>query len=252
MSKFRYMCLAAAVALGLVLGAASANKIYAQGSACAFPYIVSHGDWLSRIAARLLGDVMAYPQIADATNAQNGAGGFAKITDPNRINENDKLCIPQTANAPAGLELSALANATYKSDLGEHGTVTLQDAVWKQAIGSGSAGFEMMVMEDVAYGKIGGADTAAVVTWDSGGGTARFYNLRLFQTQAGKPAEIAALEIGDRVFINTLKIENNQIFADLVQQTPDSADCCPTERVVKTFVVQDGALNLAATENLMP
>lgn len=232
----------------LASGARSLNPIYAAGETCAFPYVVSNGDWLSRIAARLLGDMMAYPQIADATNAQSGADGFAKITDPNRINENDKLCIPQAAHAPQGLELSALANASYTTNLVENGTVTLTDGVYKKPVGDGSAGFEMLVLEEVAYGKLDGVDTAAVVTWDSGGGTARFYNLRLMQVQDGALKEIAALEIGDRIFINTLKIENNQIIADMVQQAASSADCCPTEQVVNTYAFQDGALKRVSTE----
>jgi hypothetical protein len=239
---------AVSVALVLTLGARSATKIYAAGDACAFPYIVSNGDWLSRIAARLLGDAQAYTQIVDATNAQNGADGFVKISDPNLINVDDKLCIPQASNAPAGLELNVLANASYKSDLGENGTVTLQDAVWQQPVGDGSTALEMMVMEDVAYGKLGGADTAAVVTWDSGGGTARFYNLRLMQVKDGALAETATLEIGDRVFIHTIKIANDQIVIDMMQQATGGADCCPTERVVNTYALQDGALKLVSTD----
>lgn len=239
------------ILLGMTLGAVSVNKIYAAGDACAFPYVVSNGDWLSRIAARLLGDVNAYTQIVDATNAQNGADGFVKISDPNLINVNDKLCIPQAANAPAGLELSALANATYKSDLGEPGTVTLKDGVWQQPVGDGSPALEMVVMEEVAYGKIGGADTAAVVTWDSGGGTARFYNLRLMQVKDGALTETATLEIGDRVFIHTIKIANDQIVIDMVQQpATGGADCCPTEQVVNTYALQDGALKLASTDKV--
>ena len=252
MNKFPRLW-ALSVCVGLLLmtfGAMSVNQIYAAGETCAFPYVVSNGDWLSRIAARLLGDVMAYPQIADATNAQEGADGFAKITDPNRINENDKLCIPQVANAPAGLELSVLANATYKTNLLESGAVTLKDAVYKQPVGDGSPSFNMIVMEDVAYGQINGKDTAAVVTWDSGGGTARFYNLRLMQVQDGVLTEVATLEIGDRIFINTLKIENEQIIADMVQQDRTGADCCPTEHVINTYAFQDGALELVSTENL--
>lgn len=236
------------ILLGTVVGAASGNNIYAASEPCAFPYIVSNGDWLSRIAARLLGDLKAYSQIVDATNAQNGADGFTTITDPNKIEEGAKLCIPQLPKAPSGLELSVLANAAYKSDLGESGTVTLQDAVWKHPVGDGSPSFEMMVLEEVAYGKIGGTETAAVVTWDSGGGTARLYNLRLTQVRDGALDEIATLEIGDRIFINWIQFKGEAIVIDMVEQDRSSADCCPTRHVVNTFALQDGALKLVSKE----
>ena len=70
------------------------------------------------------------------------------------------------------------------------------------------------------------------------------------QVQDGALKEIATLEIGDRIFINTLKIQNNQIIADMVQQAASSADCCPTEQVVNTYAFQDGALKRVSTENL--
>ena len=53
-----------------------------------------------------------------------------------------------------------------------------------------------------------------------------------------------------RIFINTLKIQNNQIAADLVQHAPNDAGCCPTEHVVKTFALQNGALELISTAPL--
>lgn len=240
--------LALTAAVAFALGASSATRIYAAGDTCAFPYIVSNGDWLSRIAARLLGDVQAYPQILAATNTQNGADGFTRISDPNRLNVDDKLCIPEASNAPAGLELSVLANAAYKSDLPQGGTVTLQDAVWQQPVGDGSPSLEMMVMEEVAYGTIGGADTAAVVTWDSGGGTARFYSLRLMQLHDGALTESASLEIGDRIFINTIKIADDQIVIDMVQQpATGGADCCPTQHVINTYGTENSSLKLVST-----
>lgn len=61
------------------------------------PVIVQADDWLSKIAAKYLGDPAAYPLIVRATNemAQND-NSFATIQDPNRIEPGQKLCIPST------------------------------------------------------------------------------------------------------------------------------------------------------------
>ena len=40
----------------------------AQGITCAEEYTVQADDWLSKISDKLLGDVLAYPVIAEATN----------------------------------------------------------------------------------------------------------------------------------------------------------------------------------------
>jgi 5'-nucleotidase len=67
----------------------------AEGVACSQDYVVQADDWLSRIAERLLGDVQAYTQIFEATNAAAAAGGnYATLADPNVIEVGQVLCIP--------------------------------------------------------------------------------------------------------------------------------------------------------------
>jgi hypothetical protein len=55
-------------------------------------YIVQADDWLSSIAGKSLGDVMAYPALVAATNQQHAVDEtFAQITNP------DLTCIPHVA-----------------------------------------------------------------------------------------------------------------------------------------------------------
>ncbi len=61
-------------------------------------YIVTEGDTLFGIAARLLGDGNRYPEIIALTNAQNAQdSSYALITDATLIQVGDKLAIPTGA-----------------------------------------------------------------------------------------------------------------------------------------------------------
>ncbi len=58
-------------------------------------YIVQADDWLSKIAEKYLGDIFAYPAIAEATNvAVSHGGAYDSIDDPNLIEIGQRLCIP--------------------------------------------------------------------------------------------------------------------------------------------------------------
>ncbi len=60
-----------------------------------FEYIVQQDDWLSKLAEKYLGDVVAYDQIVEATNAKYETDpDFAKITNPDVIEVGDKIWIP--------------------------------------------------------------------------------------------------------------------------------------------------------------
>lgn len=58
-------------------------------------YVVQEDDWLSKIADRYYGDMMAYPVIVEATNARaKEDSSFATITNPDLIEVGQKLWIP--------------------------------------------------------------------------------------------------------------------------------------------------------------
>ena len=60
------------------------------------PYIVKEQDWLTKLAKEYLGSIDAYTRIVDATNAMAAVdNSFTTITNPDRIEPGQKLCIPQ-------------------------------------------------------------------------------------------------------------------------------------------------------------
>lgn len=61
-------------------------------------YTVQAGDWLSKLAEKYYGDMLAYPTIVEATNVKAAEdASFAVIDDPNLIEVGQKLWIPATA-----------------------------------------------------------------------------------------------------------------------------------------------------------
>ncbi|NJO00001.1 MAG: LysM peptidoglycan-binding domain-containing protein [Anaerolineales bacterium] len=67
---------------------------------CAEIYTVQADDWLSKIANKTLGDLLAYPAIVSATNQQHATdASFAEIINPDLIETGWKLCIPVGAEA---------------------------------------------------------------------------------------------------------------------------------------------------------
>lgn len=81
----------------------------AQGdTVCETDVIVQADDWLSNIANKFLGDVLAFTAIAEATNAKaQSDNSYATIDDVNVIEVGWKLCIPTAEQAKASIAQQA-------------------------------------------------------------------------------------------------------------------------------------------------
>jgi LysM repeat protein len=105
------------VLLALLLTPAPVTTL-AQGGACDTDVVVQADDWLSKIADKFFGNVLAYQAIADATNAKAASdSSYATIDNVDVIEPGWKLCIPSTAEAQAALAGAApapTAQATRK------------------------------------------------------------------------------------------------------------------------------------------
>jgi hypothetical protein len=66
-----------------------------QTATCQEEYTVQAGDWISTIAEKYYGDVLAYTVIVNATNAAAAEDNkYAPISNPNVIEAGQVLCIP--------------------------------------------------------------------------------------------------------------------------------------------------------------
>lgn len=85
-----------------------------EATACADEYTVQADDWLSTIAAKFLGDPLAYHVLVEATNQQQIQDEtFAQITNPDRIEIGWKICIPASPVAEAALTDPALMTSSF-------------------------------------------------------------------------------------------------------------------------------------------
>ena len=74
----------------------------AQDVACNEDVVVQADDWLSKIADKFYGDVLAFPAIVEATNAVAEADdSYATIDNPDLIEPGWKLCVPSVDDAQA-------------------------------------------------------------------------------------------------------------------------------------------------------
>ncbi|MCQ3980493.1 MAG: hypothetical protein DPW09_44350, partial [Anaerolineae bacterium] len=73
-----------------------------EAVACDEDYSVQADDWLSKLADKFYGDVLAYPAIFEATNAAAATdSSYATIANADLIEPGWKLCIPSAEDAQA-------------------------------------------------------------------------------------------------------------------------------------------------------
>jgi basic membrane protein A len=101
------------VLLALMLTLSSTAVLAQDEIVCESDVVVQADDWLSKIADKFYGDVLAYPAIAEATNAKAAADdSYATIEDVNLIEPGWKLCIPSAeyASSVLGIGVEAVAS----------------------------------------------------------------------------------------------------------------------------------------------
>ena len=151
---------------------------------------------------------------------------------------------------PSADELqNTLANMTYTSEFTQDGTATLVDGTYEEAAAPGSATMTTVTLlpEYTATGELNGEPAAAVILATDPGGSGTFVDLAVVTEVDGEPTNVAVTGLGDRVQINSVTIENDQIVVDMVTPGPDDPMCCPTLQVVQTYELQDGKLTLVNT-----
>ena len=139
--------------------------------------------------------------------------------------------------------VDTLQGAEYQTEWTPEGVVQLENGEYRMAAAPGSASEIVIALtEHVASGELDGEPAAAVILTSSGGGSGTFYELHVMVERDGQPHDVVWTQLGDRVEINSLAIEENEIVVDMVTQGPDDPMCCPTQQVVQTYALEGESL----------
>ena len=114
----------------------------------------------------------------------------------------------------------------------------LGSKVGHQAAPGSASEIVIALTEHISMGELDGQPAAAVILYSSGGGSGTFYELHVMVDRDEQPYDIAWTQLGDRVQINTLAVEGDEIVVDMVTHGPDDPMCCPTQQVVQTYALQ--------------
>jgi len=117
--KLFFTLLILSFVLGITPGTTAAHPVL-QGLAGEQDVVVQADDWLSRLADKFYGNILAFPAIVEATNqAATADDSYAAIDNPDVIELGQKLCIPASGDAEAFLSESGASEATAGLQLDE-------------------------------------------------------------------------------------------------------------------------------------
>lgn len=140
------------------------------------------------------------------------------------------------------LSFEALQNARYlvSSGTGEQTVVQLQDGAFEADAPQGEDRPVYELLEPHATGDLNGdgSQDAAVLISSNFGGSGVFVDLEAVVNNRGLPQAVARFELGDRVQVEDLKIQDDVIVVKLITHGPGDPACCPSLETERRFVLQ--------------
>ena len=144
-----------------------------------------------------------------------------------------------------------LANATYVGIFDQ--PVRLTNGRWEgeSFVPGGASRPSLQLIDDFwANGDLDGDGTPEAVvflTESSGGSGSRVY-FAAVGWRAGQPVNVGTALIGDRVQLRTLRLVDDRVELNVVQQGPEDAACCPTQKATRTWKLEPGGLAEVASQ----
>jgi putative spermidine/putrescine transport system substrate-binding protein len=110
--------ISAMLLLTLLLTLSPAATLAQTEVTCDSDVIVQADDWLSKIAEKFYGDVLAFTAIAEATNAKAATdSSYAQIANVDVIEPGWKLCIPSAESAQTTVDVAVEETAVQMDEL---------------------------------------------------------------------------------------------------------------------------------------
>lgn len=152
------------------------------------------------------------------------------------------LGLTACAGPPSGLDDMALRSARIAGI--EDFSIELENGIWEgEPAEEGAASRSRIgLIED--YALRGGftsanSEKAAVLLWQSSGGSGTLLWLAILESAACRPRSLATTLIGDRVQVIDFRAEADELVLDLIAAGPDDAMCCPGQREQRRYRVTD-------------
>lgn len=133
----------------------------------------------------------------------------------------------------------SLRNMTYPSEWTRNGQAPLVGGVYKEpAAPDSAADIVIRLTDSVAVGTIGDQTMAALVIVTDPGGSGVFFDLYLVQRRENLWSVVDRARLGDRIRVNTIRIERGLVELDLTAHGSGDRTCCPTERRRVRYALQ--------------
>ena len=102
----------------------------------------------------------------------------------------------------------------------------------------------------IACGQLDGQAAAAALLVTELSGTGMPIDLAVVRSEGGASVNVATLNLGNRIKINSLSIRDGAVVADMMVHTPANHPCCPSLRVRRRYTLTGDRLWESSEESL--
>ncbi|HSF80184.1 MAG TPA: CARDB domain-containing protein [Anaerolineales bacterium] len=169
----------------------------------------------------------------------------ALCTSPSDSSPNRSTPVPTEGSESAALSQTILFNGVYRSP--DWGEFQLADAIYYRTPPTSQESpesYTTRIQAPVFYGDINadGLEDALVILNTQNGGSGHFIELAAVLNQNGSAYNISTIYLGDRVVIESGRVENGTIILNMRVQGPNDGLCCPSQLVTWNFVLDGDQL----------
>jgi|GEM_PF-83153 len=155
----------------------------------------------------------------------------------------------ETSLTSGNLNLVALRNTTYNDIYTANGIAPLTNGQYTEFTEDGAIDIIVSLGGQIAYGDLtgDGQEEAVVIVVSNPNGSAIFHDLAVVADEGGTPVHVASLALDDPVVLKEVDVEDGLIKVVMLTLGPGEPQCCPTQRTVKFFgLQQDGLVELSS------
>lgn len=153
--------------------------------------------------------------------------------------------VPASGLESAILSPSMLLNSTYRSP--DWGEFQLTNGVYYRTPPTSQeslVSYTTRIQDPIFYGDLNadGLEDALVILSTQNGGSGHFIELAAVLDQNGNAYNISTIYLGDRVVVESGKVENSTVVLNMRVQGPDDGLCCPSQPVTWSFALTGNQL----------